>query len=163
MHLTRRSLDFSGAVQCLWKKPDAARGFSTGVSLHGHTAHSQEYFDFIPRVFAELPMGSGFLRILDKRRQRRAGLNISYCRAFWRPPLAAHGAHDLEAAQIRDTLGLNPIVALTDHDNLEACADLRAIGMPVPYSLEWTVPFAGTVFHLGIFNLPSEIGRASCR
>ncbi|HUO32958.1 MAG TPA: hypothetical protein VMU80_27340, partial [Bryobacteraceae bacterium] len=62
--------------------------------------------------------------------------------------------------QIREKLGLKPIVALSDHDNLEACADLRAIGIAVPYALEWTVPYLGTIFHLGIFNLPPEEARA---
>lgn len=158
MHLARRSLDCNGRVACLWKRPAAARGYSTGISLHSHTQHSREFLDFIPHVFRKLPLAGRLLDVLSERRQRRSGFPISYHRAFWRPPLHAHAAHDLEAAQIR-TLGLNPIVALSDHDDLEACADLHAIGIRVPYALEWTVPFAGTVFHLGIYNLPPEHAR----
>lgn len=159
MHLPRRSPDFTDNVACLWKDPGAARGYSTGVSLHGHTLHSREYLDFVPRVLQRVPMGGRVLETINARHHRRTGHEISFLRAFWQPPLAAHAAYDLEAAQIRDTLGLNPIVALSDHDNLEACADLHAIGVAVPYSLEWTVPYETTVFHLGIFNLPPERAR----
>jgi hypothetical protein len=159
MHLTRKSLDFAGSVACLWKNPHAVRGYTTGISLHGHTLHSREFMDFVPHVFAKLPFAGGALDALSERRRRRSGLTISYHRAFWRPPLHAHAAHDLEAAQIREKLGLNPLVALTDHDDLEACADLHALGIRVPYALEWTVPFEATVFHLGIYNLPPEHAR----
>lgn len=163
MHLTRKSRDFSGGVARLWKQPDAARGYSTGVSLHGHTLHSRESLDFIPRVFAKLPFAGAALDALSARRRRQSGYTISFARAFWRPPLHAHAAHDLEAAQIRQTLEMNPIVALTGHDDLEACADLHAIGIPVPYALEWTVPFEGTIFHLGIYNLPPDDARSFAR
>jgi hypothetical protein len=156
MYLKRRSPDFTGTVKCLWSRPDAVRGYASGVSLHGHTLHSREFLDFIPRVFARLPFLGGVPEALSRRRQRRSGLSISFRRAFWRPPLHARAAYDLEAAQIHQTLELAPMVALTDHDDLEACADLHAIGIAVPYALEWTVPFEGTVFHLGIYNLPPE-------
>ena len=159
MKLTRKSLDAAGDVACLWKNPRAARGYTTAISWHGHTLHSREFMDFIPHVFAKIPLAGRVLDALSERRQRHCGLAISYHRAFWRPPLHAHAAHDLEAAQIREKLGLNPLVALTDHDDLEACADLHALGIRVPYALEWTVPFGATIFHLGIYNLPPEQAR----
>src|SRR5262249_24892187 len=99
-----------------------------------------------------------WLESLSERRRQRTGHGIRFERAFWRPPLNARAAHDLEAEQIR-RLGLKPLVALSDHDDLEACADLRAVGIAAPYALEWTVPFEETVFHLGIFNLPPEDAR----
>ncbi len=63
---------------------------------------------------------------------------------------------ELETKQIEDTLGLASIISLTDHDNIEASSLLRLIpqGRLIPLSLEWSVPFRGTVFHLGIHNLP---------
>jgi hypothetical protein len=63
---------------------------------------------------------------------------------------------ELESKQIEDTLGLASIISLTDHDNFEASRLLRLIpqARPVPFSLEWSAPFRGTVFHLGIHNLP---------
>lgn len=50
------------------------------------------------------------------------------------------------------------MVSLTDHDNIEAPMLLRSApdAAHTPISLEWSVPFAGTVFHLGVHNLPSE-------
>src|SRR5208283_547813 len=36
----------------------------------------------------------------------------------------------------------------------------RAECRPVPVSVEWTVPFGGTFFHLGVHNLPVENARA---
>lgn len=159
MPLLHKCPDFAGSVTCLWRNPDAARGYSTGVSLHGHTSHSRESFDFVPRVFAKLPFGTRMLTEISEARRRRSGLTIAFERAFWRPPLPAQQAHELEAAQI-EKLGLCPIVALSDHDDVEACADLHALGMAVPYALEWTVPFDGTIFHLGIFNLPPEQARS---
>src|SRR5258707_220226 len=63
------------------------------------------------------------------------------------------------SAQILNLLGLRPLVSLTDHDSLEACAELHAIGIDVPYSLEWTVPYHGTVFHIGVHNLPPDQAR----
>ncbi|HVN03468.1 MAG TPA: hypothetical protein VMT86_03560 [Bryobacteraceae bacterium] len=160
MYLARKSLDSAASVACLWKKADAAHGYSTGVSLHGHTWHSSEWLDFVPRALDKVPFAGRVLDEVSERRRRECGLPVSFQRAFWRPPLHAHAAYELEAAQIREKLGLKPIVALSDHDNLEACADLHAIGITVPYALEWTVPYQGTVFHLGIFNLPPEEAHA---
>src|SRR5262249_1820212 len=118
---------------------------------------SREFLDFVPRAVAKVPWGLNALDAIDKR--RKSGPPLSYQRAFWRPPLNAHEAYELECAQIRSRLGLRPLVALSDHDDLEACSDLHAIGIPVPYSLEWTVPYEATIFHLGVFNLPSSDAR----
>jgi hypothetical protein len=85
---------------------------------------------------------------------------VAFDRAFWRPPLNALAAHTLEARQIGDSLGLHPLISITDHDDLEACADLRTLGIPAPFSLEWTVPYGTTVFHIGVHNLPPERARA---
>ena len=34
-------------VSYLWRDKDAAKGFSTGVSLHSHTNQSKETLDFL--------------------------------------------------------------------------------------------------------------------
>lgn len=39
---------------------------------------------------------------------------------WWTPPLEPRQALDVEARQIEDRLGLAPIVALSDHDSLDA-------------------------------------------
>jgi len=51
---------------------------------------------------------------------------------------------------------MRALVSLTDHDNIEAPMLLRVIpeSRQTPVSLEWSVPFHGAEFHLGIHNLP---------
>ena len=55
-------------------------------------------------------------------------------------------------------MGLNAIVSITDHDEIEA--NLRICEHTpsdiAPISMEWTVPFENGFFHLGIHNLPKE-------
>jgi hypothetical protein len=97
-----------------------------------------------------------FFRLAESGYERRTGRPVGYERAFWRPPLNPQAAYNLEAGQIRDTLGLQPLVSITDHDELEACTELQAIGIETPCSLEWTVPYGATVFHIGVHNLPAD-------
>jgi hypothetical protein len=98
------------------------------------------------------------LQHAENRHRALYGKPIPFKRAFWRPPLHPHAAYDLECGQIRK-LGLSPLVSITDHDSLEACAELRAIGIDVPYSSEWSVPYHGTMFHIGVHNLPPDQAR----
>ncbi len=48
-------------------------------------------------------------------------------------------------------------MSITDHDNIHAPLLLRTISVArrIPFSVEWTVPFGATAFHVGIHNLPS--------
>jgi len=156
MYLARKSLEISRSVRCLWRKPDAAVGYSSAVSLHGHTMYSQEGMGFVPRVLRHVSVACRALAKLDEDYRREHGRPIPFERVFWRPPLHPRAAYDLECAQIQNRLGLHPFVSLTDHDNLEACAVLNTLSIEVPYSLEWTVPYLGTVFHIGVHNLPPE-------
>lgn len=160
MRTIRRSLGASHCVDCLWRTPAAARNYRTAVSLHSHTVHSRESLDFIPRVLRKVPPLQASVARAIERRRMQSGRTVDFERAFWRPPLNALAAHTLESAQIGDSLGLRPLVSITDHDDLEACADLRTLGIPAPFSLEWTVPYGATVFHLGVHNLPPERARA---
>ena len=156
MRTARRSLEISRSVHCLWREPEAPDGCAAAVSLHSHTMHSREKLDFVPRVARRAPLAYAALQRIEERYRRRHGKPIPFERAFWRPPLNPRAAYNLEAAQIRNLLGLRPLVSLTDHDSLKACAELHAIGVEVPYSLEWTLPYHGTVFHIGVHNLPPE-------
>ena len=83
---------------------------------------------------------------------------MDFARAYWTPPLTPKLAYETEKNQIENTLGLKSLVSLTDHDNIEAPVLLRAAHETrrTPISLEWSVPFAGTIFHLGVHNLPGE-------
>jgi hypothetical protein len=145
-------------VQCLWRNLSAAEGYPAGVSLHSHTSHSREYLDFIPRVMRRVPPADRFRRWLETRHSERSDKSVRYRDAFWQPPLNPRAAYELEAAQVRE-LGAAPLVSITDHDDLEACAELNALGLPVPYSLEWSVPFHPTMFHIGVHNLPAAQAR----
>jgi len=85
-------------------------------------------------------------------------------RGWWTPPLAPLHAQTVEERQI-ESLDMEPIVSLTDHDDLEAPMSLQAIdpGREIPISTEWTVPFGGTFFHVGVHNLPGRTARAVMR
>ena len=63
----------------------------------------------------------------------------------------------MEKRSIERECGLAALVSITDHDNIEAAAQLRAWeeGKQAPISLEWTVPSGRSYFHIGIHNLPS--------
>jgi hypothetical protein len=147
-----------GTVQCHWRNPAAVRGFRTAVSLHSHTYHSREYLDFIPRVMSRVPSLDRLRRWIEARYSERPDKGVRYRDAFWQPPLNPQMAYNLEAGQIR-SLGLDPLVSLTDHDDLECCADLHNVGIPVPYSLEWSIPYRGSMFHIGVHNLPAGQSR----
>jgi hypothetical protein len=54
------------------------------------------------------------------------------------------------------------MVSLTDHDNIDAPSLLRTVPETanIPFALEWSVPFRGTTFHLGVHNLPAARAQA---
>lgn len=138
-----------------------AKGFKTGVSLHSHTCHSKETLDFVYRYARESGLLNWAIRRGERQYEKRKGAQLDFGKAYWTPPMAPKEAWELEASQIRN-YGLQPIVSITDHDNVDAPLSLN--GMPgfceVPVSLEWTVPYRGTFFHLGLHNLPAnEVGR----
>ena len=87
-------------ISYLWREPDAARGFATGVSLHSHTNQSHETLDFI----AELSRDWGFLQPImhwaERRCDRSSGIRPDYAKSYWTPPLTPRLAFDLESEQI---------------------------------------------------------------
>jgi hypothetical protein len=148
------------SVSYLWREPEAAKGFPTGVSLHSHTNQSKETLDFI----SELSKDWGFLQPLirwgEARSLRLSGIAAAYERAYWTPPLTPSLAFDLERRQIEEKLQIRSLVSITDHDDIQAPMLLRSVesSRHIPVSVEWTVPFGATAFHLGIHNLPSATG-----
>lgn len=149
------------SISYLWREPQAARGFTTGVSLHSHTNQSQETLDFI----AELSRDWGFLqpvmRWAEGRSQRASGIRPDYARSYWTPPLTPRLAFDLESSQIENRLQLPALVSLTDHDDIKAPLLLRSVpsARHIPVSVEWTLPFCESAFHIGIHNLPSATAQ----
>jgi hypothetical protein len=133
----------------LWRNPAIADRFSSGVCLHGHTLHSEECLWFLPRYLQHLPGA------------RRYCAGVDFARAWWTPPLTPASALALERGQLR-RLGLAPVVSLTDHDNIDAGLALQVTcerrGTPV--SVEWTLPYASSILHIGVHNLPQGTDRA---
>ena len=144
-------------VSFLWRRADCARPFSTGICLHGHTMHSEECLSFLPRYLHRVP---GVSQVVS-RYQSGARPAVDFSRAFWTPPLSPASALRLEQEQIAK-LGLQALVSLTDHDNIEAGVSLQAAAgaEEVPVSVEWTVPYGGSIFHIGVHNLPPAEARS---
>lgn len=140
-----------------WKEKDIAARFRTGVSLHGHTLHSRESLDFIERATARTPWLSGAIRKQMRRYREKTGRDLDLSRAWWTPPLSALQAWKVEKAQIEE-LGLSAEVSLSDHDNADAGIHLSVLEETrhSPVSVEWTVPWRETFFHVGLHNLPVD-------
>jgi hypothetical protein len=94
---------------------------------------------------------------LDRRARRATGIKLDFWKGYWTPPLPPLEAFRVERKQIEDGLGMNSLISLTDHDNIEAPLLLRVVpeARRIPVSLEWSVNFEDTVFHLGVHNLPT--------
>jgi hypothetical protein len=150
------------SVSYLWREPEAAKGFTTGVSLHSHTNQSKETLDFISELSKDWGLLQPVIRWCENRCHRHSGIHPDYARSYWTPPLTPSLAFDLERRQIEERLQLPGLVSLTDHDDINAPMLLRSVpsSRHIPVSVEWTVPFGQTAFHLGIHNLPSATGAA---
>jgi hypothetical protein len=129
--------------------------YRTGISLHSHTMHSKEYLGRLPGYIRRFPIGSYILEREIGRLHLYEGRIFEFKKVYWTPPLSPREAHELERRQIEKT-GFTALVSLTDHDNLEAGEHLRLLPerSRAPISLEWTVPWGRTEFHIGVHNLP---------
>jgi hypothetical protein len=150
------------SISYSWRKREASRGFTSGVSLHSHTCMSKETL----RHLAELGTRYKLLRPIFDNRERYCreahGFELDFHASYWTPPLNPLMAFDLERRQIEDQLNLPALVSLSDHDDIRAPLQLRSNPSPhsVPISVEWTVPYHDSVFHLGIHNLPAATAEA---
>ena len=117
---------------------------------------SKETLDFLANLGTEY----GLLRPIFANRERYCrdvhGVELNYAASYWTPPLPPRMAFDLERRQIEDRLQLPALVSITDHDDIEAPLQLRSAfrASHIPISVEWTVPYHRSIFHLGIHNLP---------
>jgi hypothetical protein len=151
----------SQTVSYLWREPQAAAGFTAGVSLHSHTNQSKETLDFIAELSTDWGVLQPLMRWAERRCFRTSGIRPDYARSYWTPPLTPKQAFDLERGQIEERLQMPAMVSITDHDDIRAPMLLRSLASArqIPVSLEWTVPFGKGAFHLGIHNLPSATGQ----
>lgn len=136
--------------------------FRTAVSLHGHTLHSEETLDFIYKLAASFrPMAFALQKGEERYRAAHNGQSLDLRRAWWTPPCAPLDAWKLECAHIHNLLDKKALVSLTDHDSIDAPLNLRVLEAcrDSPISVEWTVPFENTFFHLGVHNIAPENAR----
>jgi hypothetical protein len=117
--------------------------------------HSKEYLGRLPSYIAKFPIGKYILEREIGRLHLYQGRIFDFNKFFWTPPLSPREAYELERKQI-GTTGLLPLISLTDHDNIEAGMHLRMLAetAETPISVEWTVPYEETEFHIGVHNLP---------
>lgn len=136
------------------------RGYRTGISLHSHTLHSRESLDFIYFAARRSALLRHVLREGEASYRSFHGTELNLNRGWWTPPLAPLDAYTVEATQLEE-LGLQPFVSLTDHDSIEAPMSLQAIEPEkrIPVSVEWTVPYRGTFFHIGVHNIVPSRAR----
>jgi hypothetical protein len=129
--------------------------FRSGVSLHSHTKHSRESLAFIAGMVRKQRLIGAYIERRERHCRHETGIVVNLDRAYWTPPLNGPRAIELEKRQI-DNLGLRAMVSLSDHDNIDAPLLLRSeyATRDTPISVEWTVPFGQSKFHLGIHNLP---------
>ena len=148
------------SISYLWREPNAAQGFAAGVSLHSHTSQSRVTLDFIAELSTDWKPIQPIMRFLEQFSYNRSGITPDYALSYWTPPLTPRLAFDLERNQIEDQLHTAALVSITDHDCIQAPLLLRSLptARHIPVSLEWTVPYGATSFHLGIHNLPSATG-----
>ena len=141
-------------ISCIWKHPDIAAKYRTAVSLHSHTNQSKESLLFIPEFAEKWPL----LRWALKEQCKKSCRPVDFSQAYWTPPLPPKQAFEVESNQIEIDLELMSLVSLTDHDSIGAPTALRQLPDPVqiPFAVEWSVPFEGAVFHLGVHNLPES-------
>jgi hypothetical protein len=134
-----------------------ARAYSSVVSVHAHSHHSRESLTDVPDYISRVPLvGRRFLRELRACLDRE-GCPADYTNVWWHPPVSPRDLFESEIRHIEDRFALDGIVSITDHDNIAGGVELRQLFAErrAPIALEWTLPFAGTFFHLGVHNLPA--------
>ena len=146
----------SATISYLWRDAKATSAFRTGVSLHSHTNQSQETLDFVASFGNQFPVVRPLLARLERRAEEIHGIRLDYARSYWTPPMTPKLAFDLESRQI-EKLNIQPMVSITDHDNINAPMLLRTVpsARQIPVSVEWSAPYGEQSFHLGVHNLPS--------
>jgi hypothetical protein len=136
-------------------------GWRTAVSLHAHTRHSKENLGFVHGCAGRIPVVSRFYRQERNRYLRYQRKALDFRRAYWTPPLPARKVYESERDRIHDSLGIEALVSLTDHDEAPQTLSPQYSDswQKMPISLEWTVPISPNLFHLGVHNVPFALSR----
>ncbi|HEY3936724.1 MAG TPA: hypothetical protein VGL97_04810 [Bryobacteraceae bacterium] len=157
MNVTART-----TFQFFWQDRSVGCDFQTGVSLHSHTMYSEESLEMVPRYTARVPYLGGAVRRQEAEYRQKTQKPFDFGHAFWTPPLSPRMAYRVEEKQIQRKLGLPALVSITDHDDIRAGTHLHVLDRfkKAPVSTEWTIPFGGTFFHLGVHNMPGATASA---
>lgn len=144
-------------LHILHQAKNLGKDAKTGVSLHCHTQHSKEMLDFVPHYAEKIPIVSYFWARQSKIYEQDESINPDFSTGYWSPPLTDEEVYKSEQNQI-NKVGLDAIVSITDHDNIEANLNINktTANEHAPISMEWTVPFEYGFFHVGVHNLPKE-------
>ncbi len=136
------------------------KGFRTGISLHSHTNHSKENLGFLPHYidFLRTQFVTRMLKSGLERYEKSKGKTLDFHRAYWTPPVTPGMVLASETDQIEQKLQLAALVSITDHDTIDGPLALQAqpASATMSVSVEWTVPFDGDTFHVGVHHLPPE-------
>jgi len=138
-----------------FRKSEALAPYTTAVSLHSHTCHSNEVLSDVSPYLAWIPIVGRLFRSEAAAYQQRTGQPIDFSKGWWHPPLSPAAVIESEVLQITSFLQCVSIVSVTDHDSIDAALSLRRQhGHELaPISLEWTVPLGLGFLHLGVHNL----------
>jgi hypothetical protein len=123
-----RFLEVSGNYRC-------------GVSLHSHTMHSREYLGRLPGYIAKIPIASYIIEREVGRLHLYTGRNIDFRKMYWTPPLSPREAFELERKHVEQKLGLQALVSLSDHDNIEAGLRLQMLERTKRVRCRWSGAF----------------------
>lgn len=137
------------------------KNYHAAASLHAHTHHSREIMADLPRYIARIPLVAvAFEREVGKYHERE-GHELDFSRGRWQPPVSPRLVFESETHQIERRFDLAALVSVTDHDDIRAGLDLQDLyaNRRAPISCEWTVPYGGGFFHIGIHNLPVHSAR----
>jgi hypothetical protein len=153
---TRTMKQPSTRISFFGQQDGRLKGLRTAVSLHAHSRHSKEDLDFVNRYAGRIPVISRLYQREQNRYRRLQGKALDFAQAYWTPPLPARVVYESEREHIHDSLGLDALVSLTDHDELAWLPPLTNThaSQAIPLSVEWTVPIGMSFVHLGVHNLP---------
>ena len=129
--------------------------FRSAVSLHSHTHHSKEAAEFLPLFVQSVPLLNQWVADEMKRYKETMGIAVDFRRVYWTPPVSPRLVLASEKTQIEEELDLEAMVSITDHDSIVAGLSLQGefAAPPPPISVEWTIPFKGNSFHMGVHHL----------
>ena len=78
------------------------------------------------------------LQVALEKQCKRSSIQVDFEHAYWTPPLTPRLAYEAEMKQIQNVIGLDSLVSLTDHDNIEGPALLRTVAETCTSPSRWS-------------------------